>query len=118
MLFSERQKLEKEYYKWLEENSNVKSCPFNVISFLDMNKNLVSNDEYKKIEILEKALELVCSDLLLEKYNGKITKYRKPVLTIKNYKYKAKKVLEGENHGCKKAKNNVRENHHNDQAII
>lgn len=97
MLFSERQKLEKEYYKWLDKNKNVKPCPFTVISFLDMNKNLVSNDEFNKIEILEKALELACSDLLLEKYKGKITKYRKPVLTIKNYKYKAKKVLEVQN---------------------
>ena len=71
MLFSERQKLEKEYYKWLDKNPNVKPCPFSLISFLYINNNLVSNDEYKKIEILEKALELVCSDLLLEKYNGK-----------------------------------------------
>ena len=97
MLFNERQKLAKEYEKWLEENPNVKPCPFTVISFLDINKNLVSNDEFKKIEVLEKALELACSDLLIEKYQSKITKYRKPVLTIKNYKYKAKKVLEKEN---------------------
>ena len=108
MFFSERQKLEKQYYKWLEENPNVKPCPFSVISFLDGNKNLVSNDEFNKIEILEKALELVCSDLLIEKYKSKITKYRKPVLTIKNYKYKAKKVLEGKNYGSEKEKNNIR----------
>lgn len=97
MLFSERQKLEKEYYKWLEKNKNVKPCPFSLISFLDGNGNLFDNKESDKINVLEKALELVCSDLLLEKYKGKITKYRKPVYTIKNYKYKAEKVLEVQN---------------------
>lgn len=39
MLFSERQRLEKEYYKWIKEasdnlNVSIKDCPSNVIAFL------------------------------------------------------------------------------------
>ena len=63
MLFSERQKLEKEYYKWLDQNKNIKPCAFNVISFLSINGNLISKEEHNKIEILKKALELACKDI-------------------------------------------------------
>lgn len=36
MLFFKRRKiLEEQYYEWIKEN-NVKDCPFNVISYLDV----------------------------------------------------------------------------------
>lgn len=94
MLFSERQKLEKEYYKWLDNNKNVKPCVFNVISFLDMNGNLINKQEFNKIKILEKALELACNDIFNNtfpslKYNN--TKHNK---LIKHYKIKAERLLE------------------------
>ena len=99
MLFSERQKLEKEYYKWLEENPNVKPCPFSVISFLDINKNLVSNDDFKKIEVLEKALELACVDILSYAYPNRDFNNYKPKTTMKRYKQMAQTILKGENNG-------------------
>ena len=34
--FSEREELENKYYEWIEKES-VKDCPFNVISFLQIN---------------------------------------------------------------------------------
>lgn len=34
-LFSDRRKIEQEYFAWLEQNPGVKDCPFAVISFLE-----------------------------------------------------------------------------------
>lgn len=95
MFFSERKKLEKEYYNWLDKNKNVKPCAFNVISFLSINGNLIRKEDHNKIEILEKALELVCVDLLCQIYpNRDFTNY-KPKTTIKRYKQMAEKIIGG-----------------------
>ena len=93
MLFNERQKLEKEYYKWIDKNKNVKPCPFSLISFLDGNGNLFDNKESNKIKVIEKALELACVDILSEKYPKiDFTNY-KPRGTMKRYMQMAGKVL-------------------------
>lgn len=96
MLFSERQKLEKEYYKWLDKNKNVKPCPFSLISFLDGNGNLFDNKESDKINVLKKALELACIDLLKAIYPNHDFVNHKPKITMKNYIYKAEKLKKGE----------------------
>jgi hypothetical protein len=41
MLFSQRRKLEEEYYRWIEKTNKkkgviIKDCPFNVIAFLEI----------------------------------------------------------------------------------
>lgn len=92
MLFSERQKLEKEYYKWLDNNKNVKPCPFSLISFLDGNGNLFDNKESDKINVLEKALELACVDLLKAIYPNQDFVNHKPKITMRSYILKAEKL--------------------------
>lgn len=95
MFFSERKKLEREYYNWLDKNKNVKPCAFNVISFLSINGNLIKKEDHNKIEILEKALELVCIDLLCERYPNRGFENYKPRNTMKRYKQQAERKLEG-----------------------
>ena len=118
MLFSERQKLEKEYYKWLDKNKCVKGNLLSVLTFLDNNGNLVKKEEKSNVQILQIAFEMVCRDLLSLKHPKIDYTGYKPKSTMKSYIHKAEKVLEGENYGWKKEKNNVRENHYNDKAII
>lgn len=101
MLFSERQKLEKEYYKWLDKNKNVKPCPFSLISFLDGNGNLITKEEKSNVQILQIALELACIDLLKAIYPNQDFINHKPKITMKNYIYKAEKI--------KKEKKNAKE---------
>lgn len=50
ILFSARKRLENAYKEWLKENPKMKDCPFNVISFLQINNLL---DEIKVKEYLE-----------------------------------------------------------------
>lgn len=95
MFFSERKKLEQEYYKWLDNNKNVKPCAFNVISFLSINGNLIRKEDHNKIEILEKALELVCVDLLCQICPNRDFKNYKPRNTMKRYKQMAEKIIGG-----------------------
>ena len=97
MKFSERQKLEREYYKWLDKNKNVKSCPFSVISFLEANKNLVRQEDYNKIQVLEKALEFACIDLLSEIYPDRDFKNYKPKTTMNRYIKIGERIVEEEN---------------------
>ena len=92
MLFSERQKLEKEYYKWLNKNPNVKPCPFTVISFLDMNGNVVGKNEKDKIEVLKIAIELACVDLLNKTYPNKNFNNYKPKVTMERYERLAEDI--------------------------
>jgi glutaredoxin 2 len=93
MIFSERQKLEKEYYKWLEKNKNVLGSLLDVLTFLDNNGNLVKKEEKSNVQILQIAFEMVCRDLLSLK-NPKIdyTEY-KPKSTMKSYIHKAEKSI-------------------------
>ena len=82
MLFSERQKLEKEYYKWLVKNKNVKPCPLSLITFIDTNGNLINNNDRDKIAVLEKALELACEEI-----------FNKTFPSLKNSNYKHSKLM-------------------------
>lgn len=118
MTISERQKLEKEYYKYLDKNKLFRGNLLHVLTFLDNNGNLVSKEEKSNVKILQIAFEMVCRDLLSLKHPKIDYTGYKPKSTMKSYIHKAEKVLEGENHGCKKEKNNVRENYYHDQAII
>ena len=67
MLFSQRQKLENEYYKWLEKNKNVKPCAFSLISFLDMNGNLVEKEEKSNFQNLHIAFEITAHPAIQNK---------------------------------------------------
>lgn len=96
MLFSERQKLEKEYYKWLEENPNVKPCPFSLISFLDGNGNLVEKEEKSNFQNLHIAFEMACRDLLSSKHPKIDYTDYKPKATMKSYIRKARNFSEKE----------------------
>lgn len=96
MLFSERKKLEKEYYKWLDKNKNVKPCPFSLITFLYENGNLVSKEQHDHIEKTEIAFELACRDLLSAKYPKIDYTNYKPKGTMKSYIQKAERKLEGD----------------------
>lgn len=97
MLFSERQKLEKEYYKWLDKNKNVLGSLLDVLTFLDNNGNLVKKEEKSNVQILQIAFEMVCRDLLSLKHPKIDYTGYKPKSTMKSYIHKAKKVLEVQN---------------------
>lgn len=97
MLFSERQKLEKEYYKYLDKNKLFRGNLMHVLTFLDNNGNLVEKDDGKKINVLKKALELACCKILSLKHPKiDFTNY-KPKSTMKMYIRKAEKLMEVEN---------------------
>ena len=50
VFFSERKKLEDEYYKWLADNKDIKDCPLNVIGFLYSEKGWCdANDAYQEV---------------------------------------------------------------------
>ena len=97
MTFSERQKLEKEYYKWLEKNKNVKPCPFSLITFLQINGNLVSKEKHEEIDAIEMAFEMVCLDYLKLKFPKTDYTGYKPKSTMRWYKQKAEKLVEVKN---------------------
>ena len=96
MTFSERQKLEKEYYKWLDKNKNVKPNPLSVISFLDNNNNLITKEEKRNVQILQIAFEQVCLDLLKTIYPNKEFINYTPKITMRRYIKMAEKVLKEE----------------------
>lgn len=97
MLFSERQKLEKQYYKWLDRNKNVLGSLLDVLTFLDNNGNLVKKEEKSNVQILQLAFEMVCRDLLSLKHPKIDYTGYKPKSTMKSYIHKAEKVLEVQN---------------------
>ena len=98
MTFSERQKLEKEYYKYLDKNKLFRGNLMHVLTFLDNNGNLVSKEEKSNMQILQIAFEMVCRDLLSLKFPKIDYSKYKPKGTMKSYIYKAEKVLERENY--------------------
>lgn len=95
MLFSERQKLEKEYYKYLDKNKLFRGNLMHVLTFLDNNGNLVKKEEKSNVQILQIAFEMVCRDLLSLKHPKIDYTGYKPKSTMKSYIHKAEKVLEG-----------------------
>ena len=97
MIFSERQKLEKEYYKWLDKNKNVLGSLLDVLTFLDNNGNLVKKEEKSNMQILQIAFEMVCRDLLSLKHPKTDYTGYKPKSTMRWYKQKAEKLVEVEN---------------------
>jgi hypothetical protein len=46
MIFSKRLKLEKEYFEWIK-GTQIKDCPFNVISFLDIKGYLINKPKHE-----------------------------------------------------------------------
>lgn len=97
MFFSERQKLEKEYYKYLDKNKLFRGNLMHVLTFLDNNGNLVEKDDGKKIKVLKKALELACCKILSLKHKNIDFENYKPTTTIKHYMRKAEKLVEVKN---------------------
>lgn len=57
MFFSERNRLANEYEEWLEQNTDVKDCALNVISFLTMKGCFESTEKDQRIAELERRLE-------------------------------------------------------------
>ena len=94
MLFSERQKLEKEYYKYLDKNKLFRGNLMHVLTFLDNNGNLINKQEFNKIEILEKALELACNDIFNNTFPSLKDNNTIHNKLIKHYKIKAERLLE------------------------
>lgn len=63
MLFSERMKLEEEYYKWIEDNNAkfaIQDCPANVIAFLDSKGlfNVVEKDLPIRVKLPENLITI------------------------------------------------------------
>ena len=97
MLFSERQKLEKQYYKYLDKNKLFRGNLMHVLTFLDNNGNLITKEEKSNVKILQIALKLACIDILSLKHPKiDFTNY-KPKSTMKMYLRKAEKLMEVEN---------------------
>ena len=105
MLFSERQKLEKEYYKYLDKNKLFRGNLMHVLTFLDNNGNLITKEEKGNIQILQIALELACIDLLKAIYPNQDFINHKPKITMRSYILKAEKIKK-ENKNAKETVNN------------
>ena len=93
MLFSERQKLEKEYYKYLDKNKLFRGNLMHVLTFLDNNGNLITKEEKINVQILQIAFELACRDVLSVKYPKIDYTNYKPKSTMKRYKQMANKYI-------------------------
>lgn len=96
MLFSQRKKLEEEYYQWLEKTGKehgvkVEDCPLNVIAFLEIKGLISANNEKQdnnsgfvtllegfKVKIPLKKTRLFNKDTLrkFQKYMGYSIKYK------------------------------------------
>jgi len=68
MTISERQKLEREYGKWLERQMGVKACPLSVITFLDNKGMLITEKERENIIVTDRALDDACADVFYNKF--------------------------------------------------
>lgn len=58
IFFSDRKKIEDAYREWLRENPNIKDCPINVVTFMEIKgllKDRKETDFYKnKNEVINK----------------------------------------------------------------
>ena len=88
VLFKERKELEEQYKQWLEENPEVKDCPFNVITFLQIIGRLKDNREMIPNKLMRIADEYgyeAQSRQLIEEMGELTVALNKEWRTQKNY---------------------------------